>query len=98
MTDNSRRIVITGIGLTAPNGNSLAEYRENLLNKVSGVQNYNIRYIGDTHAGVCDFDQLKYQRKKDLRVGTRAGSISIYCTGDAAQDAGLNFEEMELTE
>ena len=95
MTDNSRRVVITGIGLTSPNGNNLEEYRQNLLNKVSGVQNYNIRYIGDTHAGICDFDQLKYQRKKDLRVGTRAGSISIYCTGEAAADAGIDFEELD---
>jgi len=97
MTDNSQRVVITGIGLTSPNGNNLEEYRQNLLNKVSGVQNYNIRYIGDTHAGICDFDQLKYQRKKDLRVGTRAGSISIYCTGEAAADAGINFEELDTT-
>lgn len=95
MTDNSRRVVITGIGLTSPNGNNLEEYRQNLLNKVSGVQDYNIRYIGDTHAGVCDFDQLKYQRKKDLRVGTRAGSISIYCTGEAAADAGIDFAELD---
>jgi len=29
------RVVITGVGLTSPNGNSLPEYRKNLLNKVS---------------------------------------------------------------
>ncbi|MCM8540763.1 MAG: beta-ketoacyl-[acyl-carrier-protein] synthase family protein [Lentisphaeraceae bacterium] len=97
MTDNSRRVVITGIGLTSPNGNNLDEFRQNLLNQVSGVQNYNIRYIGDTHAGICNFDQLKFQRKKDLRVGTRAGSISIYCTGEAAADAGINFEELDTS-
>lgn len=97
MNDNSRRVVITGIGLTSPNGNSMEEYRQNLLNKVSGVQPYNIRYIGDTFAGICNFDQLKYQRKKDLRVGTRAGSVSIYCTGDAAADAGLEFSELDTT-
>ena len=97
MIDNSRRVVITGIGLASPNGNNLEEFRQNLLNKVSGVQNYNIRYIGDTHAGICNFDQLKYQRKKDLRVGTRAGSISIYCTGEAAEDAGINFEDLDTT-
>ncbi|MCM8534193.1 MAG: beta-ketoacyl-[acyl-carrier-protein] synthase family protein [Lentisphaeraceae bacterium] len=95
--DNSRRVVITGIGLTSPNGNSLPEYRENLLNKVSGVKPYNIRYIGDTFAGLCDFDQLRYQRKKDLRVGTRAGSVSIYCTGEAAEDAGIDFEDIDTT-
>ena len=31
------RIVITGVGLTSPNGNSLEEYRSNLLAGVSGV-------------------------------------------------------------
>ena len=97
MIDNSKRVVITGIGLTSPNGNSLAEFRENLLNKVSGVKPYNIRYIGDTLAGICDFDQLRYQRKKDLRVGTRAGSVSIYCTGEAAADAGVDFDELDTT-
>jgi 3-oxoacyl-[acyl-carrier-protein] synthase II len=97
MTDNSQRVVITGIGLTSPNGNSLEEFRSNLLNKVSGVKPYNIRYIGDTHAGLCDFDQLKYQRKKDLRVGTRAGSVSIYCTGEAAADAGIDFAEIDTS-
>ena len=89
----SQRIVITGIGLTAPNGNNLEEYRSNILNGVSGVQPYNIRYIGDTFAGLCDFDQLKYQKKKELRVGTRAGSISIYCTGEALEDAKINLED-----
>jgi 3-oxoacyl-[acyl-carrier-protein] synthase II len=36
MTDRTR-IVITGIGLTAPNGNTLAEFRKNLLAGKSGV-------------------------------------------------------------
>ena len=39
------RIVITGIGLTSPNGNNLKEFRHNLLNGVSGVQEYETRYM-----------------------------------------------------
>ena len=78
MSLNSQRIVITGIGLTSPNGNSLAEYRQNLLAGVSGVQPLEVRYMGSCLAGVCDFDPLKYQKRKEVRVGTRAGSISIY--------------------
>ena len=38
------RIVITGVGLTAPNGNSLAEFRANLLAGVAGIQRREIRY------------------------------------------------------
>ena len=53
-----QRIVITGIGLTAPNGNSLSEYREALLAGRSGVSSYEIRYVGETLAGVCTYDPL----------------------------------------
>jgi 3-oxoacyl-[acyl-carrier-protein] synthase II len=86
------RIVITGLGLTAPNGNTLAEYRQNLLTGVSGVELIEVRYMGAQPAGVCHFDPLKYQKKKDVRIGTRAGSISIHCAREALADSGLNWE------
>jgi 3-oxoacyl-[acyl-carrier-protein] synthase II len=87
----SARIVITGVGLTAPNGNSLAEFRRNLLAGVSGVEWMEVRYMGQYPAGICHFDPLKYQKKKELRVGTRAGSISIYCAREALADSGIDF-------
>jgi len=83
------RIVITGVGLTAPNGNSLPEFRNSLLTGKSGIQKLNIRYMGEVLAGICNFDPLKYQKKKELRRGTRAGSIAIYCAHEALADAGL---------
>lgn len=85
------RVVITGIGLTSPNGNSLPEFRRQLLNGVSGVRNWEIRHVGATLAGVCDFDALRWQKRKELRRGTRAGSISIYCAGEALRDAGIDI-------
>jgi 3-oxoacyl-[acyl-carrier-protein] synthase II len=90
-----QRIVITGIGLTAPNGNDLASYRQNLLAGRSGVSKYEIRYFGSTVAGVCDFDELRYQRKKDVRRGTRAGSIGVFCSQEAIRDAGLVWENVD---
>jgi len=88
---NVPRIVITGIGLTAPNGNSLAEYRASLLAGRSGVQRYEIRYIGRTLAGVCDFDASRHQTRKELRVGTRAGSVAVYCAAEALADADVDW-------
>ncbi|MFN5075368.1 MAG: beta-ketoacyl-[acyl-carrier-protein] synthase family protein [Planctomyces sp.] len=85
------RVVITGIGLAAPNGNNLPEYRQALLAGRSGVVNYQTRYMGPVLAGVCGFDELKYQKKKDLRRGTRAGSISVYCANEAVRDSGLDW-------
>ena len=69
-----QRIVITGVGLTSPNGNNLKEFRESLLTGKSGVQKFETRFMGEVLAGVCDFDTLKYQKKKELRRGTRVGS------------------------
>jgi len=88
---DDQRIVITGIGLTAPNGDSLPEYRQALLDGKSGVDNYHIRYVGDTLAGQCHFDELKYQKRKELRRGTRAGSVAIYCANEAIVDSGIDW-------
>ena len=92
---SEQRVVITGVGLTAPNGNDLNEFRKNLLAGKSGVQKFETRYMGEVLAGVCDFDALKYQKKKELRRGTRAGSIAIYCCREAAIDAGINMESVD---
>ncbi len=88
---NETRIVITGVGLTAPNGNDLTEFRKSLLTGKSGIQKFNVRYMGEVVAGICHFDSLKYQKKKELRRGTRAGSIAIYCAQEAIADAKLDL-------
>ena len=90
-----QRIVITGVGLAAPNGNSLSEYRQNLLDGKSGVSAYEIRYFGKTVAGVCDFDALRHQRRKEVRRGTRAGSVGIYCAHEAVADSGVDWENTD---
>jgi 3-oxoacyl-[acyl-carrier-protein] synthase II len=89
------RIVITGIGLTAPNGNNLADFRESLLERRSGVRPYEIRYFGETLAGVCDFDPCQYQKRRDVRRGTRAGSVGIYCAREALANSGHELENID---
>ena len=91
------RIVITGIGLTSPNGNNLTEFRQSLLAGRSGVVNYETRYMGPVLAGVCNFDELRYQKRKDVRRGTRAGSISIYCSNEAVVDSGLDWKSVDTS-
>lgn len=85
------RIVITGVGLTAPNGDSLPEFRASLLAGKSGVTRFETRYMGEVLAGVCRFDELRYQKRKEVRRGTRAGSIAIYCANEAVQDSRLDW-------
>lgn len=92
---HQQRIVITGIGLTAPNGNELGEYREALLAGKSGVSPYEIRYFGKTLAGICEYDVKKHQSRKELRRGTRAGSIGIYVANEAVQQSGLDWQNVD---
>ena len=89
------RIVLTGIGLTCPLGNDLPTYREALLAGKSGVSLFPVRNMGEQPAGVCDFDQKKYQKRKEIRVGTRAGSIAIYCANEAIAHANLDLENVD---
>ena len=89
------RIAITGIGLTAPNGNTLAEFRRNLLEGVARIERIEMRYIGAVLAGVCDYDALRYQKRKEVRNGTRAGSIGIYCAHEALNDSGIEWESVD---
>lgn len=95
MLDAEQRIVITGLGLTSPNGDNLAEFREALLDGKTGVQPYEIRYVGPTLAGLCHFPETKYQKRKALRKGTRAGSVSIYCAQEAVADAGIDLDAVD---
>ena len=88
------RIVITGIGLTAPNGDTLGEFRRNLLDGVARIENIDLRYMGRVHAGVCHYDARKYQSRKEIRNGTRAGSIGIYCSREALTDAALDWDSI----
>ncbi|MDE0903756.1 MAG: beta-ketoacyl-[acyl-carrier-protein] synthase family protein [Planctomycetota bacterium] len=88
------RIVITGVGLTSPNGNSLDEYRANLLAGKSGVSPWEIRHFGKTVAGQCDFEATRYQSRKALRRGTRAGSIAIYCSHEAVANSQLDLDRL----
>lgn len=92
---DDQRIVITGVGLTAPNGNDWDSFREALLAQKSGVQEYEIRYFGKTLAGICDFDAKRYQSKKDVRRGTRAGSVGVYAANEAIGHSGIDFENVD---
>lgn len=96
--NDEQRIVITGVGLTAPNGDNLTEYREALLSGRSGISPYEIRYFGKTLAGICHFDETRYQKKKDRRRGTRAGSIAIYCANEAIRDSGIAWDEVDKSQ
>ncbi|CAK8719903.1 3-oxoacyl-[acyl-carrier-protein] synthase II [Candidatus Electronema halotolerans] len=94
MMSDSQRIVITGVGLAAPGGAStLAEFREQVLAGRSGISTLDLRYMGVHPAGLCEFPETKYRKKRENKRGTRAGCLGVYCTGEALADAGIDFSQ-----
>lgn len=91
----NERIVITGVGLTSPLGDNLQDLRTNLLEKKSGIVHTEIRHMGKVAAGICRFDETKYQPKKMRKRGTRVGAISIYCANEALKDAGMDLNQYD---
>jgi 3-oxoacyl-[acyl-carrier-protein] synthase II len=91
----SQRIVITGIGLAAPGADNLADFRRNLLAGTSGIRQMEHRYIGTVPAGICDFPETRYRKKKDNKRGTRAGCLGVYAAHEAVADAGLDLAQSD---
>ena len=77
-----RRIVITGVGLAAPGASNLADFRANLLAGKSGVTTIDLRYMGKHPAGICQFAETRYRKKRENSRGTRAGCLGVYCAND----------------
>lgn len=85
------RIVITGVGLVAPNADNPVDFRHKLLHGISEIQEIDLRYFGKAAAGICTFAETKHRKKKENNRGTRAGCIGVYCAHEALLDAGLDI-------
>ena len=87
----NQRIVITGVGLTAPGASNLPDFRANLLAGTSGISTIDLRYMGVHPAGICQFAETRYRKKRENKRGSRAGCIGVYCANEALLDAGIDF-------
>jgi 3-oxoacyl-[acyl-carrier-protein] synthase II len=91
------RIVITGVGLAAPNASNLNEFREKLINGVSEIKQIDLRYFGKAPAGICTFPETLYRKKKENKKGTRAGCLGVYCANEALRDGNLSLTSYDLS-
>ncbi len=93
----NRRVVVTGLGVVSPIGNSTPEFWQGIKEGRSGIgpntrintSNYASKVAGE----VRDFDPHKYIEKKEAR---KMDVYSKYCTYaglEAVEDAGLKMED-----
>lgn len=97
---NKRRVVITGLGVLAPNGNSVSEYWESLSNGKSGIghitkfdsQNLSVKIAGE----LSGFNPEDFFDRKEIK---RLDPFTIYAlltTKEALAQSGLDQDDVNM--
>ncbi|MDR2433862.1 MAG: beta-ketoacyl-ACP synthase II [Treponema sp.] len=95
----NRKVVVTGMGVISPIGNSVEEYRDALKAGKSGVgpiTSFDTTDFDVTIAGeVKDFDPCRWINKKDARKMSRFAQMAAAAATQAISEAGLLGEADE---
>jgi len=95
---NERRVVITGLGVVAPNGNDVETFWDSLKNGVSGIapidafdaSGYECQFAGQ----VRNFDPKEhFNNPKDARRTDRFAQLSMAAAKMAMRDSGVDVEK-----
>lgn len=92
---NHKRVVVTGMGIVSPVGNSVEEAWNNAKNGVSGIdriQAFDPSHIDVQIAGeVKNFDAEALFGKKEVRRTDRSQHFAMYAAKQALDDSGLQI-------
>lgn len=96
-----RRVVITGLGIVSPVGNTIAQAWDNIVNGRSGITNitrfdasgFNSQIAGE----VKDFDPTQYISAKEVKQMDTFIHYGIAASMDAWRDSGLDIEKEDAT-
>ena len=96
-----RRVVITGLGVLSPLGNSVDTLWDGLVNGVSGAEtitNFDISKFKTKFAcQVKDFNPLDHFDRKEARKIDPYAQFALVAAGQAIQDSGLDLEKIDKT-
>lgn len=91
-----RRVVVTGLGVISPVGNSVEEYWGNLKagnSGISKISTFDTKDYRSTVAGeVKDFDPKVYMDKKKAKRMDRFSHFAIAATKQALDQSGIDLE------
>ncbi len=93
------RVVVTGMGLVSPLGQSVEEYWDGLVNGRSGIgpltlcdpAQFPCRIAGE----VTGFDPQQYADRKDVRRMARFSQLAVAASSLALDDAGLDVSTLD---
>ena len=97
MTDNTRRVVVTGLGIVSPVGSSIDKAWENIKNGVSGIRkisSFDVSSFSVQISGsVIDFNADDYITPKNQKKMDTFIHYGIGASVMAINDAGLEINE-----
>ena len=97
MTENTRRVVITGLGIVSPVGSTVNKAWDNIKNGVSGIRKINSfdasAFSVQISGSVIDFNADDYITPKDQRKMDTFIHYGIGASVMAIEDAGLEITD-----
>ena len=99
MTDNKKRVVITGMGVISCAGKTVKEFWDSLLNGKSGIDylkqlntdNYSCKIGGE----IKNFDPLNYMDKKESKRLAKNSQFAIAASMEAISGAELDLSNTD---
>lgn len=96
----NHRVVITGLGVLSPIGNSTDEYWNSLLEGKSGIDSitrFDTSEFSTTIAGeIKNFDPTDFIDKKEARRMDRSEQYAIAASAQALKDSGMDLEKEDM--
>ncbi len=93
------RVVVTGMGLVSPLGESVDEYWDGLLNGRSGIGPMTLcdpaQFPCQIAGEVTGFDPQQYVDRKEARRMARFSQLAVAASGLALEDAGLDVSGLD---
>lgn len=92
-----KRIVVTGLGVIAPTGNTVEEAWGNIATGQSGIgkiTQFDPELVANPIAGeIKNFDPAKIYGRKEVRRTDRVMQLALYASQQAFEDSGLEITE-----
>lgn len=96
-----KRVVVTGMGIISPIGNTIDEFWNSLKEKKTGIgtltrfdtSDYKVKLA----AQVNDFDPMKYMDRKEAKRMELFSQYAIAASVEAIEQSGLDLEKEDVT-
>ena len=96
---SKRRVVVTGIGMISPVGNTVKDSWKNILNGNSGVSfitKFDTEGFDTKFAATVNYNPEDYLEKKEIRRIDEFIQFGLIASDECLKDSGLNLEAENL--